>query len=86
MTDPRQLLIGEIFRRNAEQVPEQTAASLGSADWTHRDLNAAGNRMAHTLAERGVGAGDRVVSWAETDRFCATVTHVVASATATTSP
>ena len=60
------LLIGEIFRRNAEAVPGATAASLGDARLSHAELNAAGNRLAAFLGERGVGRGDRVVSWADT--------------------
>ncbi len=60
------LLIGDIFRRNAEVVPEAVAASLGDATLTHRELDEAGNRLAGALRERGVGHGDRVVSWADT--------------------
>ena len=60
------LLIGELFRRNAEVVPQQVAASLGSAQLTHAELDAAGNRLAHVLRELGVRHGDRVVSWADT--------------------
>jgi len=64
---PESLLIGEIFRRNAERVPAEVAASLGGSELTHGALNAAGNRLARTLADLGVGVGDRVVSWSETD-------------------
>ncbi|MDJ0848778.1 MAG: AMP-binding protein [Myxococcota bacterium] len=60
------MLIGDIFRRNAEVVPDAVAASLGDATLTHRELDEAGNRLAGALRERGVGHGDRVVSWADT--------------------
>ena len=60
------LLIGELFRRNAEVVPQQVAASLGAAQLTHAELDASGNRLAHVLRELGVRHGDRVVSWADT--------------------
>jgi acyl-CoA synthetase (AMP-forming)/AMP-acid ligase II len=60
------MLIGEIFRRNAEVVPDRVAASLGTSSLSHGELNEAGNRLASTLAELGIGHGDRVVSWAET--------------------
>jgi fatty-acyl-CoA synthase len=60
------LLIGEVFRRNAEVVPDRIAASLGDATLSHRQLNDAGNRLAHALHERGIRRGDRVVSWADT--------------------
>jgi acyl-CoA synthetase (AMP-forming)/AMP-acid ligase II len=60
------LLIGEIFRRNAEVVPTRIVASLGDESFSHAALNEAGNRLAHALHERGIGRGDRVVSWADT--------------------
>ena len=65
--DPsRALLVGEIFRRNAETVPERVAASLGDRMLTHGELEAAGNRLAWALREHGIGHGDRVVTWADT--------------------
>jgi acyl-CoA synthetase (AMP-forming)/AMP-acid ligase II len=60
------LLIGEIFRRNAEVVPRRTAASLGAEELSHAALEAAGNRVARALATRGIGRGDRVVCWSDT--------------------
>jgi len=60
------LCIGTLFRRNAEVVGDRVAASLGDATLTHGALDAAGNRLARTLAGMGVGRGDRVVSWADT--------------------
>jgi fatty-acyl-CoA synthase len=59
------LLIGELFRRNAEVVPDRVAASLGEETLTHRQLDAAANRLARALRELGVGPGDRVVVWAD---------------------
>ncbi len=67
MSEPGQaLLVGEIFRRNAEAVPERPAAALGGRMFTHRALDDAGNRVAWALRERGIGHGDRVVTWADT--------------------
>ena len=43
------MLIGEIFRRNAEVVPNRVAASLGDETLTHRQLDGAANRMARAL-------------------------------------
>ena len=60
------LLIGEIFRRNAEVVPGHPAAAMGEEIVRFGELDAAGNRVARCLADRGVGRGDRVVSWADT--------------------
>jgi acyl-CoA synthetase (AMP-forming)/AMP-acid ligase II len=60
------LLIGEIFRRNAEVVPDAAAASLEDRVLTHGELDAAGNRLANALRELGVGYGDRIVTWVDT--------------------
>jgi acyl-CoA synthetase (AMP-forming)/AMP-acid ligase II len=60
------LLIGEIFRRNAEVVPEAAAASLDDRVLSHAALDEAGNRLANVLRELGVGHGDRVVTWVDT--------------------
>ncbi len=60
------MLIGELFRRNAEVVPEAPAASLGEAVITHGELEARANQMARALGRRGVGAGDRIVAWCDT--------------------
>ena len=53
------LLIGEIFRRNAEVVPSRTAAAMGDESISFGELDAAGNRLARFLAKSGVGKGDR---------------------------
>ncbi|MBW2269545.1 MAG: acyl--CoA ligase [Deltaproteobacteria bacterium] len=60
------LLIGNVFRRNAEHVPEHVAASLGEHTLTHGQLDADANRIAHALRALGIGHGDRVVTWADT--------------------
>lgn len=63
---PPQLLVGDIFRRNAVVVPDRVAASLGDELVTHGELNRAANRLARALRAQGIGHGDRVVSWADT--------------------
>ena len=63
---PRPLLIGDIFRRNLETVPEWAAASLGDTTLSHARLDRLGNQMAWTLRALGIGRGDRVVTWADT--------------------
>jgi acyl-CoA synthetase (AMP-forming)/AMP-acid ligase II len=60
------MLIGDVFRRNAQVVPDRVAASLGAASLTHGELDRAGNRMARALTALGVGRGDRVVTWSDT--------------------
>ena len=49
------LLIGDLFRRNADVVPDRAAASLGDRVVCHGELNAAGNRIAWALAGLGIG-------------------------------
>lgn len=61
-----QLQVGDVFRRNAEHVPDRVAVSLGERTLSHGALDAAGNRLARALRELGVGHGDRVVTWADT--------------------
>jgi acyl-CoA synthetase (AMP-forming)/AMP-acid ligase II len=63
----RELRIGDLFRRNAEVVPDRVAASLGAATLTHAALNETADRGAWALHEAGVARGDRVVCWADTD-------------------
>ncbi len=65
-TGPEALLVGEIFRRNAEVVPDRAAVSLGDAVMTHSELDRAANRVAHALRAAGVRHGDRIVCWADT--------------------
>jgi acyl-CoA synthetase (AMP-forming)/AMP-acid ligase II len=60
------LLIGEVFRRNAEVVGARPAASLGGQVLSHAALDAAGERVGHALRAHGVGHGDRVLSWSDT--------------------
>ena len=60
------LLIGNIFRRNAEHVPHHVAASMGERTFSHLQLDASANRIARALREQGIGHGDRVVTWADT--------------------
>jgi acyl-CoA synthetase (AMP-forming)/AMP-acid ligase II len=64
VTEP--LVIGDIFRNAARAVPERTAAALGTARLTFGEVDDLGNRAAHVLAALGVGAGDRVATWAGT--------------------
>jgi len=61
-----QLLVGDLFRRNARVAPGRVAASLGSATLTHAELDRAANRFAWALRGLGVEAGERVLGWADT--------------------
>jgi acyl-CoA synthetase (AMP-forming)/AMP-acid ligase II len=62
----RGLCIDDVFRLNAQVVPDRPAAGLGDRVLTHRELNALANRTARALRAAGVRHGDRIVTWAET--------------------
>ena len=61
------LLIDDVFRVGARAVPDRVAAALGDRSIDYRTLDATADRVAATLAARGVGAGSRVVCWSGTD-------------------
>jgi acyl-CoA synthetase (AMP-forming)/AMP-acid ligase II len=64
VTEP--LVVGDIFRNAARAVPHRTAAALGTRQLSFAEVDALGNCTAQALAARGVGAGDRVATWAGT--------------------
>ena len=47
------MLIGDLFRRNAQVVPDRVAASLGEEELTHAALHSAANRLAGVLRAEG---------------------------------
>jgi fatty-acyl-CoA synthase len=57
--------VGEHVRRNAARFPDQTALIEGSARVSWRALDRISNRVAHALAARGVGRGDKVALLAD---------------------
>lgn len=60
------LLLGEIFRRNAELLGDEPAAWLEEATLSHAELDLRADRLVHALRSEGLGFGDRVVVWADT--------------------
>ena len=64
VTEP--LVVGDIFRSAARAVPRRTAAALGDERLTFSEVERLANGATHVLATRGVGAGDRVATWAGT--------------------
>src|SRR5215831_17614786 len=79
--NPRvELRVGDLVRRNADDVPERAAASLGERVLTHRELDAAASRIGTALRERGARRGERVLVFADTSLevlalFAATSKH-----------
>ncbi|MBT4519249.1 MAG: acyl--CoA ligase [Halieaceae bacterium] len=66
MPEPCKLLIGDLFQRNAQIVPNRVAAWMGGEQFTYRELNDAGDSLAEQLYGLGIRRGDRIVSWADT--------------------
>ena len=60
------LLVGDVLRHAARYTPRRLAATLGDDELTFGDLDDRTNRVAHTLADMGVGQGDRVAWWGDT--------------------
>jgi fatty-acyl-CoA synthase len=61
------LLVGNILRHAARVTPDAVAVTLDDWAVTFRQLDAASNRSARALRELGIGRGDRVVWWGETN-------------------
>ncbi len=52
--------IADLFEHTADVVPQRTALVCGDRSITFAELDKRANRLAHHLAERGVGEGDHV--------------------------
>ena len=46
-----------LFAAQVARTPEAVAISCGENSWTYRELDEAANRLAHLLADQGVGPG-----------------------------
>jgi fatty-acyl-CoA synthase len=60
------LLVGNVLRHAARVAPTRLAATLGDDGLTFSDFDTSSNRVAHALAGRGIGHGDRVAWWGDT--------------------
>ena len=54
---PPPVSIPVLFAAQVARMPEAVALSCGERSWTYRELEQAANRLAHLLADRGVGPG-----------------------------
>ncbi|WP_165609778.1 AMP-binding protein, partial [Mycolicibacterium peregrinum] len=54
------LSVPEMFAAQVARDPAAVAVSFGDSSMSYRGLDAAANRLAHLLVERGVGPGQRV--------------------------
>lgn len=53
-------LVRDFLEASADRLPEKTAVICGQRRVTYHELDAAANRLAHSLADMGVRRGDRV--------------------------
>ncbi|MUM24687.1 amino acid adenylation domain-containing protein, partial [Mycobacterium sp. CBMA271] len=52
--------IPALFAAQVERAPEAMAITCGERSWTYGELDSTANRLAHYLASRGAGPGERV--------------------------
>lgn len=57
---PKELVWGELLRRNAAKWPNKVAVTYLDQKWTYRELNSRANRLANALAKQGLKKGDKV--------------------------
>ncbi|WP_156656006.1 non-ribosomal peptide synthetase, partial [Mycobacterium sp. 852002-51971_SCH5477799-a] len=57
---PASMSIPEVFAAHVERAPDALALTCEGRSMTYRELDEAANRLAHLLADQGVGAGDVV--------------------------
>lgn len=64
--------LADLFEHSADAVPDRTAVVCGDQQRTYRELDERADRLAHHLAEAGIGHGDHVgiyglnsVAWVE---------------------
>lgn len=55
------LLVSEIFRNAARNVPDRAALHVNGERWTFAQLDAASDRLATALLERGMRPGERIL-------------------------
>ena len=65
MCPAMELVIGSVFDNAAATVPFRPAVTLGEESLTYGELHRQANQIGHVLAGRGVGLGDRVVTWSD---------------------
>jgi fatty-acyl-CoA synthase len=56
----RQHALGDLPRRSAARYPDKTAIVCGETRWTFREFDTVCNRIANSLAARGIASGERV--------------------------
>jgi acyl-CoA synthetase (AMP-forming)/AMP-acid ligase II len=67
------LNIADLFEHAVDAAPDKPALKVGDRVVSYRELESESNRLAHFLAERGIGAGDHVGLYAKNS-----IEHVIA--------
>jgi len=57
------MLLHDLLRTSAARFPDKAACVCEGQRWTYTHLEEASNRLAHGLADAGIGPGDRVAVW-----------------------
>src|SRR5947209_8383783 len=63
ITRARRDTIGDALRRSAARNPGKDAIVFGERRWTFAEIDAAADRVANTLLEKGLKRGDRVAAY-----------------------
>ena len=74
----RRHTLGDVLRRTAARMPARPAIVCGDVSWTYAELDAVCNRLAHGLAARGLGAGDRLALLSRNSHRFAAIRFAVA--------
>jgi len=77
---PKELVMGEFLRRNADRYPGRTAIVYGDRRYTYREFNARVNRLANALVALGLAKGQRVGIFAHNSDRCVEAALAVAKA------
>ena len=78
--------LGDLLRRSAARYPDKTALVFRDHTDTFRELDAAVNRAAHALEERGIAKGDRVALFTHNNRAFVVLRFALARLGAITTP
>ncbi len=74
----RRQTLGDLLRRTAARTPARLAIVCGEVTWTYAEFDAVCNRLAHGLAGRGLGHGDRLALLSRNSHHFAALRFAVA--------
>lgn len=77
---PKELVMGEFLRRNADRYPNRTAVVYGDRRYTYREFNTRVNRLANALVNAGLKKGQRVGIFSHNSDRCVEAALAVAKA------